>query len=485
MKTDVETLNPTRVKLTVEVDFQELTPSLDAAYKRIAGQVSIPGFRRGKVPARIIDQRVGRAAVLEEAVNEALPQFYGRAVEETEVAALGQPEVEVTAFADGEPLVFTAEVDVRPEVELPDLSSITVTVDDVVVEDEAVEEQLTQLRQRFGTLNGVERPAAEGDFVSIDLEAQVEGETIEGGSLTGQSYEVGTGGLLEGLDEAVTGLSAGESRTFTTSIAGGPRRGEQAEVTVTVQSVKERELPEADDDFAQLASEFDTLDELKADLRTRLERGARVEQGVAARDKALEALLEQIELPLPEAVVKAEVDARQHDLHHQLERAGLDKAAYLAEEEQTEEEFDAEVAKRAAEAVKAQFVLDALARREEVQVSQEELTEHLVRRSQQYGLAPEQFAQQLMEAGQVPVLVSEVVRGKALAILLEAVTIKDESGNVVDLEELRPQLASTALDYDPEDLDDHAGHDHGDHEGHDHGDHEGHDHGDHEGHDHA
>jgi len=440
VKTDVETLTSTRVKLTVEVPFDELTPNLDSAYKRIAGQITIPGFRRGKVPPRIIDQRVGRAAVLEEAVNEALPQLYGRAVQEKEVPALGQPEVDVTAFADGEPLVFTAEVDIRPDVQLPDLSTIEVTVDDVVVPDEDVEEQLTLLRQRFGTLTGVDRPGQAGDFVTLDLTASVNGEEIEGGTLTGQSYEVGSGSLLEGLDDAVTGLGGGESATFQTTIAGGPRRGEAAEVTVTVQSVKERELPAADDEFAQLASEFDTLEELRADLRTRLESSRRLQQGVEARDKALEALLERVDIELPEGVVKAEIDARQHDLHHQLENAGLSKEEYASDEGQSVEEFDQEVETRAREAVKAQFVLDAIAETREIQPTQEELTEHLVRRAQQYGLSPDQFAQQVMQAGQVPVLIAEVVRGKALAALLEQVTVKDASGNIVDLAALVPSL---------------------------------------------
>lgn len=482
MKTDVETLSPTRVKLIVEVDFDELSPSLDSAYKKIASQVSIPGFRKGKVPNRLIDQRFGRAAVLDEAVNEALPKFYGQAVESSEVDVLGQPEVDVTEFADGQPLKFTAEVDVRPEVELPDLSTIEVTVDDIVVSEDDVEEQLTALRARFGTLTGVDRAAADGDFVVLDLAATVDGEPIEGGTLTGQSYELGSGGLLEGLDEAVTGLSAGESTSFTTKIAGGPQVGQDAEVTVTVESVKERELPDADDEFAQMSSEFDTLEELTQDVRSRVERGRRLEQGVQARDRALDALLEAIDVPVPDGIVKSEVEARQHDLHHQLENSGLSMEDYLREEGQDEQAFTAELEQNARSAVKAQFVLDAIAKREQVEVSQEELTEHLVRRAQQFGIPPEQLAQQVMQAGQIPVLVSEVVRGKALAALLGAVTVKDESGNVVDLEELRPQLGAEAVFDDGED---HSGHDHASHEGHDHGDHEGHDHGDHEGHDHS
>ncbi len=455
MKTDVETLSPTRAKLTVEVPFAELAPNLAAAYRKIGGSVTIPGFRKGKVPARIIDQRVGRGAVLDEAVNEALPVLYGKALEESGVQALGQPEVDVTGFADGEPLIFTAEVDVRPEVVLPDYQGMEVVVDDVVVNDEDLDSQVQLLRERFGVLKGVERPAQTDDFVSIDLSAAVDGEVLEDGTATGMSYQVGSTALIDGLDEAITGLSAGESTVFPTTLV-GTNDGQQAEVTVTVASVKERELPDLDDEFAQTASEFDTLEELRSDLGVRIERAKRLEQGVQARDKALEALLAKVELPLPEGVVKAEIDARRHDLAHQLEQAGLTQEQYLAAEGREADEFDAELESRAADAVKSQFILDAVATAQEIGVTQEELSGHLVRRAQQYGIAPEEFAQQIMQAGQVPALVSEVVRGKALAHVLESVKVVDASGNVVDLEELRPR----ELDNLPAGADDHAGHDH-------------------------
>ena len=269
MKSAVETLNPTRVKLTVEVTYDELKPSLDAAYQTIAGQVNIPGFRRGKVPHRIIDQRVGRGAVLEEAVNNALPRFYGQAVEENKVRPLGQPEVDVTDVPaeDGQELKFTVEVDVRPELQLPDYDGLTVAVDNVDGEATAADaqERLTTLRQRFGTLTGIERAAATGDFVSVDLEAKIGDEEID--SVKGISYEIGTGNMIDGLDEALVGMTAGETKTFTAPLAGGDREGQDADVTVTVQSVKERVLPELDDDFAQLASEFDTFEELQADIQ--------------------------------------------------------------------------------------------------------------------------------------------------------------------------------------------------------------------------
>jgi len=437
VKSAVETLNPTRVRLTVEVPFEELQPSLDTAYKRIAGQVTIPGFRKGKVPPRVIDQRFGRAMVLEEAVNEALPQFYGRAVEENDIAVLGRPEVDVSSFEDGQQLTFTAEVDVRPDFELPDYTGLEVTVDDADVSDDDLDQQVEALRERFAVLRGVDRAAADGDFVSLDLSATVDGQALDELSTKGLSYRVGEGSLLEGLDEAVTGLSAGEQATFATTLVGGDHAGQDAEVTVTVASVKERDLPELDDEFAQTASEFDTLEELRDDLRRRLEHMRRLEQGVQARDRALEALLAKVDLPLPEGVVQAEVESRNHAMAHQLEQAGLSKEDFLAAEGQSAEDFDADVERRTREALTAQFVLDKVAAKEQLSVSEQELTEHIVRTASRYGVGPDQFAQQVVQAGQVPVLVNEVVRGKALAHVLEQALVVDASGRPVDLEALR------------------------------------------------
>jgi trigger factor len=445
VKSDLETLNPTRVKLTVEVPFDELQPSLDAAYRKIAAQVTIPGFRKGKVPPRIIDQRFGRGVVLEEAVNEALPKFYGQAVEENDVKALGQPEVDVTELEDGQHLTFTAEVDVRPEFELPDYDGLEVTVDDAEVTDAEVDEQLEGLRARFATLTGVDRAAADGDFVSIDLSATVDGEPVDDLTAKGLSYQVGQGSLLEGLDEAITGLAAGESREFATTLVGGDHAGQEAAVTVEVASVKERELPELDDDFAQTASEFDTLEELRADVRSRVEGMKKVQQGIQARDRVLEALLAKVEVPLPEGVVKAEIDARNHDLAHQLEAAGMSREDFLAAEGQSADEFDADIDKRTREAMTAQLVLDRVVEKEQLSVNEQELTEHIVRSASRYGMSPDQFAQQVVQGGQVPMLVSEVVRGKALALVVERAKVVDESGRPVDLEALREEAPAAAV----------------------------------------
>ncbi|GAB3240437.1 trigger factor [Kineosporia babensis] len=422
MKSAVETLNPTRVKLTVEVPFDELKPSMDAAYKNIASQVTVPGFRKGKVPPRIIDQRFGRGVVIEEAVNNALPGFYTQAVQETEIRPLGQPEVDVTAVPDpaaGGDLAFTAEVDVRPEFELPALDAVEVVVEDVKVGDEQVEERLQTLRERFGSLVTVERPAADGDFLSIDIAATIGGDEID--SVKGVSYRVGSGEMLQGMDDVLPGLSAGETTTFDSPLAGGDRAGEEAHVTVTVQSVKERELPEADDEFAQMASEFDSIEELRTSLSEQAEQEAKYQQGIQARERLLEKLLEGVEIPVPDGIIKAEV--KQH-----LEQEGK------AEDDPHGEEVEVEARK----AFKAQLLLDAIAEKEEVQVGQQELIEYLLASAQQYRMDPNEFIKAVDEAGQVPSMVAEVGRRKALAQVLERASVKDESGNEIDLSALFP-----------------------------------------------
>ena len=460
MKATREALSPTRIKLTVEVPFDELRPSVDAAYKKIASQVRVPGFRPGKVPARIIDQRVGRGHILDEALQEALPRFYSEAVESESLDVLSRPEVDVAEFADGAPLVFTAEVDVRPEIELPSTEGLVITVDDVAVSDADVEEQLDSMRDRFSTLQPVERPVAEGDYLTIDLAASVDGETVEGAGANGMSYEVGGDNVIAGMDEALIGAVEGDQRTFQTELQAGEFAGRTADVSVTVRSIKEKVRPDLDDDFATTASEFDTLDELVGDVRTRLERVKRLEQGMQARDRVLERVLELTDVPLPESVVQSEVEAREHSLGHQLEQVGLDRDAYLTAENKTAEEFGAEVREGSEKAVKAQFVLDALASREELNVSQEELTDHLIRRAQQSQMAPQEFANQVMQQGQVGMLMAEVVRGKALATLLESATVTDASGRPVDLAALSAdadQLEAEALEDDDLDDDELAG----------------------------
>jgi len=423
VKSTAETLSPTRVKLTVEVPFDELAPSLDAAYQAIAKQVSIPGFRKGKVPSRIIDQRVGRAAVLEEAVNDVLPKAYEEALRENSVVPLGRPDVEVTEIADGQSLTFTAEVDIRPEFDLPDYSGIAVEVEDAEVTDDEVEEQLTGLRGRFASLTPVERAAADGDVLLVDLLGyEADGTSVEDLSGHAMSYELGTDGMLPGFDDAVRGATAGETRTFEFTPEGGEYVGRPLTVNVTVSAVRERALPEADDDFAQLASEFDTIGELRDDIRTRLGRVRVLEQGMQARGKVHDALLGLVDFPLPEGVIRQEVEDHFADGH-----AGDD-------------EHRAEVEREARDGLRSRLLLDKIADAEEISVGESELSSWLLQNAPRYGMAPDAFAQALVQAGQLPMAIGDIRRAKALAVVTSKARVVDASGRPVDLETVDAEL---------------------------------------------
>jgi trigger factor len=424
VKSTAENLSPTRVKLDVEVPFEDLKPRLDQAYKTVANQIQVPGFRKGKVPARIIDQRVGRGYVVETAVNEGLNDYYQQALAQTETTPMARPEVEVTSMpgVDGEaegPLKFTVEVDIRPEIELPDYKGLKVTVEPAAASEEDEQKALDDLRSRFGTLKAVERPAAKDDFVTITLTATVGDEQVD--HAEDLSYQVGAGTMLDGMDEALEGLSAGEDAVFETTLAGGEHSGEKATVKVVLGAVKDRELPEADDDFAQLASEFDTIEELKADLKTKAAEGAVTGQGIEARDKVLEELVKLVEVPVPDSVVNDQLE--QH----------FSQQGHSAGDDHDTPEHRAEVEKNAREAFRNEIVLDKVADAEEVGVDQGELIEYIISTSQQYGMDPNQFAQMLDQAGQVPMIMGEVRRRKALAKVLEYAVVTDTDGNAVDL----------------------------------------------------
>jgi trigger factor len=449
VKSTVETLSPTRVKLAIEVPFDELKPSLQKAYREIGTQVQIPGFRRGKIPAQVIDQRVGRGTVLNEAVQEAIPQQILAAVREHDVKTLGRPEVEITEFTDGEPLKFTAEVDVRPEITIPDLSTISVTVPAVEIGDNEIDEQVNGLRERFATLKTVDRPAAEGDYVQLDLKATVDGVEVPGGSATNISHEVGSKQLLPGLDEVLVGLVADADATFTTQLVGGDFAGRDAEVEVKVRSVKDKQLPEIDDEFAQLASEFDSLEELRGDLRERLGKVKKVEQIYAARDEALKQLVEAAEIPAPEGVVKEEVEGRKQAMTNQLEQIGASLEDYLASEEKTEEQIDTELTDAATEGVRIQLLLDTIADADDIQVSDDEFGHEIVHRAQRAQMSPQQYYDQLVQSGSAVAVFGDVRRGKALAAVLEKVTMQDSEGTTLTLDDLREANA-----------DEHAGHNH-------------------------
>jgi len=421
VKSAVETLSPTRVRISIDLDFKDLEPHVATAYQTLSQQVSIPGFRKGKVPRQLIDQRVGRGAVLNEAINTALPEFYSQAARENEVLVVGRPNVDIKELKDNEIVKFEVEVDVRPEIKLPDFSEIELSVPDVELSEKDVEDQVEALRIRFGTLVTIEKDAASGDFVTIDLVAKIEGKEVEGGTANGISYEVGSNRMIDGLDTALEGMKVGESKNFTAQLV-GMKEGETGEVTVTLQAVKKRELPDLNDEFAKLASEFETLAELKSDTKERLNRLKSMEQGAQARDELLKYLLDKVDIQVAEQLVKDEV----HD--------------HLEKENRLEDETHRnEVTEEVTRSVRADFLLDAIVKAEEVQVSEAELTEYLIRTAARYGMTPEQFAQQLTQAGQITALMAEVARTKALAIALERVKIKDASGRNVDLSKLTPK----------------------------------------------
>ena len=432
MKSSVDQLNDTRVKVTVEVPFSELGPELDKAYQALAQQVNIPGFRRGKAPRQLIDARVGRGPVLEQVVNDMLPTRYGQAIEELDIKALGQPNIDITKLEDGDVIEFVAEVDVRPEFDLPDFSEISVEGPAWGSTEERIDHELEHLRERFGSLKTVDREAGDEDFITLNLSATVDGEEIEDAKVEDMSYRVGSGDLIEGLDDAVKGLKADESATFTSKLVFGEYADKDAEVTVTVTAVKERELPELDDDFAQMASEFDTVEELRADLASGAEESAKAEQAASIREEVLKVALEKTQFPLPASVVDEQVNAQVQQLMGQL---GGDEALFeklLEAQGTSREEFNEQTRTSAEEAVRTQLFLDVLAEKEEPEVTQDELNDHIVFTARRYGVEPQQFLMQLQQSGQLLNLVSDVRRGKALANAICSVTVKDSDGNDVD-----------------------------------------------------
>ena len=415
MKSVVESLSPTRVKISVEVPATELKPSLDSAYQRIAAQVNIPGFRKGKIPSRIIDQRVGRAVVLEEAVNDAIPRALAEVIVENKIFQMSRPQVDVTKIDDVDGLEFTAEIDIRPEFDLPTYSDLKVVVDNAEVTDAQVEEQLTELRQRFGALKTVDRACKDGDVVLIDLRGTHDGQAVDDITANALSYEIGSDGMVPGFDDAVRGAKTDEVPNFVFTPTNGPWADKGIIVEVTVKSIRERELPEANDEFAQLASEFDTITELRNDVRERLGRLRLVEQAYQARDLAHDALMEAVKAEVPEGAIQDEINAHFEDGH------GDD--GHRSEFELTTRT-----------GIKSRMVLDKLADEENLQVSDAELSQWLIQEAQRYGMAPDQFADQLVQAGQVQGAVSEVRRVKALSFILEHIQVADRSGKKIDLE---------------------------------------------------
>ena len=422
--TTQEALGPTRVRLTITVTPEELKPSLDHAYQHIAEQVNIPGFRKGKVPPTLIDQRVGKGEVLNHAVGEGLDSFFQLAVAEQKVRTLGRPEADVTQWPSDKDfsgdLVVVVEVDTRPEFKVPDHTKYSLEVDPITVSKDEVEAELDGLRARFGTLVSVDRPIKTGDFVQVDLVAKIGDSTID--SANSISYEVGSGQLIDGIDEALDTLTAGETTTFESKLLGGDRVGETALIEITVLAVKERELPDADDQFAQISSQFDTIAELREDMKAQVQRKGVFGQAQQARNKLVEKLLEDVTIALPQGVIDDEVN------RHLEQEGKLD-----------DDKHRAEVIESTEKSLKTQILLDALVEKLEVQVSQDELSQYLIQSASQYGMDPSEFIQNLDSNNQIPSMVGEVARSKSLSVALAGVKVSDTKGKKVDLSDFTRQ----------------------------------------------
>ena len=432
MKTTVDKLSDTRVKLTVNVPFAELDQEIDQAYAAIAQQVSIPGFRKGKAPRQLIDARFGRGPILEQVVNDMLPSRYEQAVKENDLKVIGQPDVDISKIEDME---FTAEVDIRPEFEIPDFSKISVTVPALKADEEDVDKALEELAERFGELKDTKRKMKTGDYAIIDITAEIDGEKIEDASTEGLSYRIGDDDLIKGLDTALRGMKTGEDNEFTSTIQSGEHKDEEATIKVHVQQSKERKLPAMDDEFAQMASEFDTMDELRESTKTQVEETKKAEQAAQIRDEVLKSALSEVEFELPQSVVDEQAHSQLHQILGQLAHDEKALAQLLEAQGTSREEFDKQTREQAEESVRTQLFLDAVAEKEEPEVSQQELTDHILFTAQSYGMDPNQFIQQLQSNGQIANLFSDVRRGKALAAAICRTTVKDEEGNDVDVDQ--------------------------------------------------
>ena len=435
MKTTVDKLSDTRVKLTVNVPFAELDKEIDQAYAAIAQQVAIPGFRKGKAPRQLIDARFGRGPILEQVVNDMLPSRYEQAVTENDLKVIGQPDVDISKIEDKDFVEFTAEVDVRPEIEVPDFADLSVTVPAITVEDADVDKELENLQERFGELKDTKRKMKTGDIAVIDLTAEVDGKKIDEASTEGLNYRIGDDDLIKGLDTALRGLKTDEDAEFTAKLESGEHKGEEATIKVHVQQSKERKLPAMDDEFAQMASEFDTMDELRESTKTQVEETKKAEQAAQIRDEVLKSALSEVEFELPQSVVDEQAHSQLHQILGQLAHDEKALAQLLEAQGTSREEFDKQTREQAEESVRTQLFLDAVAEKEEPEVSQQELTDHILFTAQSYGMDPNQFIQQLQSNGQIANLFSDVRRGKALAAAICRTTVKDEEGNDVDVDQ--------------------------------------------------
>jgi trigger factor len=443
MKATVEPLEGNKVKLSVEVEEPEFDKAVDAALRKVAREVRIPGFRPGKAPRKLIEARMGREGVRQEALREALPEYYAEALRQTEVDAIAPPEIDITSGQDEGPLAFDAVVEVRPQVNLVGYQGLQVTVPSPTITDEELQKQIDRLRTPFGELKEVDRPIQDGDHVTIDLKGEREGEPVPGLSAEDYLYEVGSESLVPGADDQLRGASKGSELEFDSPFGEVDGEEQSVKITLTVKDVKEMILPEVTDEWAGEASEFETVAELEADLRKRMGMVKKVQANMAVRDEAVKALAELVEDDVPEPLVNSEMERRLHDLAHRLEAQGATIQQYLEATGQGQNQLVDDLRATATDAVKADLALRALAEAESLEVSDDDLELELAQLADRMQQPAGAVRAQLEAADQMPAVRSDIRKAKALEWLMEHVEIVDEEGKAIDRADLQPDPVET------------------------------------------
>lgn len=421
MRSTVEPVEPTKVKINVVVEPDELGPAIERTARRLGREMRVPGFRKGKVPRPVLEARIGRDTLIAEAIeHEAVPEFYAKALEEHGIEPLSRAKVDPPDYNDGQPLEFSATVEVKPEIDLPPYRGVQVDRPELEVTDEHVDTQLDQLRERFAQLEVIGRPIAKGDFAQIDLRATRHTEEIPDLSRTDFLYEVGSGTVVPQLDEQLEGTRKGDILRFNATVpeGAGEMAGQEVTFTVLVKEAKTKVLPGLDDDFAQEASEFDTLDELKAHLRERLEEAAADQVRSELETRVLQTYLEQVDVPLPESLVSDELQYRASRFVQQLNLMGMPLERYLEGAETTQEQLEADLRAQAERAVKAQLALEAVAAAAGLEASDEEVEAEILRQAERLGRDPEDVRKAL-GAGRASAIRGDILRTKALALMVE------------------------------------------------------------------
>jgi trigger factor len=446
MRTVVAPVEGNKVKLSIEVDEQEFERSIDAAYRKIAREVRIPGFRPGKAPRRILEARLGANAGRAEALRDSLPDYYAKALRETAVDAIAPPEIDITAGEESGGVTFDAVVEVRPQLALAGYDSLQVTVPSPEVTDEDIAGQIDRMRTNFATLEVVDRPAESGDNLTIDLTATRDGVALDNLVLSDYSYVLGSGEILAEVDEALPGAKVGDTVAFDASF-GGAEEGEKIQVEVVVKEVKAVVLPDLTDEWADEASEFATVDELRADVAKRMAMVKKVQATMGLRNGAVEALVQLVDIDAPEPLVNAEIERRAHDLGHRLEQQGATIAQYLQATGQTEEQVVGDLRAAAVPAVKADLALRAVAEAEHLDPTDAEIEAEIERLAPAYGVDADRLRASLEQAEQMPVVRADLKKNKALEWVLEHIDVVDPEGRAVDRALLSPEaLASAAAD---------------------------------------